>query len=76
MTLQQLEQETLEYSMARMANADRWVPACGGKETPFTAKSGKRLLYCWNPQQAKHAYIDVGADMLLTDDEARAHMGW
>ncbi len=67
--------ETLEYMMARVGNADRWVPACGGHETPFKARSGARLLYCWNPRQNKHAYLNVDQDMILTDEEAFHHMG-
>lgn len=62
---------TLEYEMAKHG-ADRWVPANGGTETPFTSRSGIRLLYCWNPHQRKHAYLNVDTDMILTDDEARA----
>jgi len=67
-------QETQEYYNARITMADRWVPACGGLETPFTARNGKRLLYCWNPQQARHAYLDLGTDMVLTNEEAQAAM--
>ena len=52
-----------------------WVPACGGLETPFISRSGRRLLYCWQPRSGKHAYIDVGSDMVLTDEEAQNAMG-
>jgi hypothetical protein len=65
---------SLEYEMARVGNADRWVPACGGTEVPFKSRSGARLLYCWNPRQNKHAYINVDTDMILTDQEASALM--
>lgn len=67
-------QETQEYAMARIGNADRWVPACGGSEKPFTARSGIVLLYCWNPNTGRHAYLDVRNDLILTDEEARAHL--
>jgi len=53
-------------------NVDQWIPASGGSETPFTSRSGKRLLYCWNPKQKKHAYLDLGTDTILSDEEARA----
>ena len=66
--------ETYEYMMARVGNADRWVPASGGTETPFTARSGKTLLYVWNPRLGKHAYLDVAVDMILTDEDAFAHL--
>ncbi len=64
-----------EYRMAVAAKADRWVPANGGTEFPFRTRSGKRLLYCYNPHEQRHAYMDVDTDMLVTDEEARAHLG-
>lgn len=67
--------ETLEYMMARMGHADRWVPACGGHELPTMTRSGKRLLYCYNFAEMKHAYIDVGTDTVLTDAEALGYLG-
>lgn len=62
---------TFEYEMAKWG-ADRWVPANGGTETVFTSRSGIRLLYCWNPAQRKHAYLNVDTDMILTEEEAQA----
>jgi len=53
----------MEYLSAVQNNADRWVPACGGRERPFTARNGLRLLYCYNPSQNRHAYINVDTDM-------------
>lgn len=55
-----------------VAGLDQWIPASGGTETPFLSRSGKRLLYCWNPKLQKHAYLDLSTDMILTDEEARA----
>lgn len=52
-----------------------WIPACGGTETPFLSRSGKRLLYCWQPRSGRHAYIDLGTDMVLTDEEAEIALG-
>lgn len=49
-----------------------WYPACGGKETPFLSRSGKRLLYCWRPATGNHAYIDLDTDIVLTQEEADA----
>lgn len=66
--------ETYEYMMARVGRADRWVPANSGNETPFTARSGRRLLYCWNPATSQHAYLDCDNDIILTDAEAADHM--
>lgn len=50
---------------------DNWVPASGGTETPFKTRTGRTLLYCWQPSTGTHAYLDCGTDMILTDDEAR-----
>ena len=49
-----------------------WVPACGGAETPFTTRTGRRLLYMWNPTTGEHAYYDLQRDVFLTTDEAIA----
>lgn len=47
-----------------------WLPANGGTETPFFTRSGRRLLYCWQPTTGKHAYLDCDSDILLDDEEA------
>ena len=52
-----------------------WVPANGGTETEFVSRTGKRLLYCYNSALARHAYLDLGSDMILTDDEACIALG-
>lgn len=49
-----------------------WIPACGGTETPFTTRTGRRLLYMWNPTTGEHAYYDVINDVFLSADEATA----
>ena len=67
--------ETVEYQCAKMSKADRWVPACGGTEQQFKTRTGKTLLYCWNPKLNEHAYLDVDSDIILTDNEAAAAMG-
>lgn len=53
---------------------DNWIPACGGTEQPFTARSGAVLLYMWNTTTGNHAYYHVGADVFLTTEEALAHL--
>lgn len=63
---------THEYAIAVAGNADRWVPACQGTETPFTSRSGIRLLYCYNPQRGEHAYLNVNTDTIMTNEEADA----
>jgi hypothetical protein len=52
-----------------------WMPGCGGTETPFLSRSGRRLLYCWQPSTGRHAYLDCGSDVILTDEEAEAALG-
>jgi len=51
-----------------------WYPANGGTETPFVTRTGRRLLYCWQPRTGKHAYLDCETDMILTDAEAAAYL--
>lgn len=51
--------------------SDRWVPASGGTETPFTTRTGRLLLYCWQPSTGRHAYLDLGTDLVLADEDAR-----
>jgi hypothetical protein len=49
-----------------------WFPACGGTEVPFTTRTGRRLLYCWQPSTGRHAYLDLDTDLILSDEEAMA----
>lgn len=51
-----------------------WVPASGGTEEPFTARSGKRLQYMFQPSTGRHAYLDVDADIILDDEDALKHI--
>jgi len=63
----------VEILDARQAKAEQgaWIPACGGTEVPFTTRTGARLLYCYQPTTGRHAYLDCGTDLILTDQEAR-----
>jgi hypothetical protein len=63
----------IETITEREAKAEQgmWVAACNGTEVPFTTRTGARLLYCWQPTTGRHAYLDCGTDMILTDQEAR-----
>jgi hypothetical protein len=62
-------QTRLDMARAK-AEQGNWYPACGGTETPFLSRSGRRLLYCFQPSSGAHTYIDVSTDMVLTEDEA------
>lgn len=67
---------THAFNFAVACNSDLWVPANGGTETPFTARTGHRLLYCFNPRLGRHAYLDLGSDIILTDEEALVALGY
>ncbi len=67
-----MQKVTSEFQAAVLALADRWVPACGGLETPFRSRSGVRLLYCYNPRLGRHAYLNCDTDIILSDAEAQA----
>lgn len=58
------EKAEAEYAAAVGARADRWVPGCGGKETPFV-KGGRRWLYVFNPKREEHGYLDLDTDVVL-----------
>lgn len=55
--------------------ADNWIPANAGREQPFISRSGRRLLYCYQPSSGQHAYLDCEHDIILSADEASALMG-
>jgi hypothetical protein len=57
------------YDIAVRERADRWVPANGGLEEPFVRR-GFRLLWCFNPAQGRHAYIDLDRDTEVSAAEA------
>lgn len=77
--------EVIEDDLLRNANESveekydphqgNWEPASGGTEQPFRAKSGKRLLYVYQASTGRHAYLDMDTDLILSDEEADAHMG-
>lgn len=58
----------------KKAEDGRWVPACGGTEVPFRTRSGRTLLYCWQPSTGRHAYLDCGTDLILSDADAAAFL--
>ena len=60
---------------AKKAEQGNWYPASSGTETPFHSRSGRRLLYCYQPSTGKHAYLDCDTDIILTDEEASLALG-
>jgi hypothetical protein len=60
---------------AEKAEQGAWIPGGGGSETPFWTRTGRRLLYCWQPSTGRHAYLDVQTDLILSDEEARVALG-
>jgi hypothetical protein len=59
---------TLEFISACNRDADEWVPANGGTETPFV-KNGTRYLYVYNPFQQKHGMLNLDTDIVIDDKE-------
>lgn len=61
----------------RQAKAEQgnWYPAGNGTETQFRTRTGRRLLYCWQPSTGKHAYLDCDTDLILSDEDARLALG-
>ncbi len=52
-----------------------WLIANGGTEKPFRTRTGRKLLYCWQPSTGDHAYLDCETDLILSDEEAAAALG-
>jgi len=63
--------KTVEQMIKEKENRGVLVPACGGTETPFTAR-GFKLLYVWNTGTKTHHYLNLETDMILSDEEATA----
>lgn len=61
---------TKEYIQAVEEKADRWVPACGGLEQPFTMADGTRYLYVFNPALREHALLNLTTDTIVRDSAA------
>ena len=66
----------VEYNTAKASYADRGVPANGGYEEPLTYRTGRRLLYVYNFKRGVHAYLDCDRDVVLSDREAQAAVGF
>ena len=66
----------LDILAARDAKAQNgnWYPASNGTETPFISRSGRRLLYCYQPSTGKHAYLDCNTDIILSDLDAANYL--
>jgi hypothetical protein len=63
-----------KFDEACSSRLDVWLPANRGTETEFTARNGKRLLYCYNPAKREHAYFDQDEDQQLSNEEAMAFL--
>jgi hypothetical protein len=61
--------------MSNDPSQGNWYPACGGTETPFLSRSGRTLLYCYQPSTGNHAYLDMGTDIILSQEEADIALG-
>ena len=65
-------EKRVNYHLAVALHVDNWLPACNGTETPYYTRSGRRVLYCWNPATGEHGYIDMNSDILMTQSEFEA----
>ena len=65
--------QTLEALQAKKAQGD-WIPANNRSETPFLTRSGKKLLYCYQPSTGLHAYLDCDNDLILSNEDARLYL--
>lgn len=54
----------------KKAEQGAWVPGCGGTEVPFRTRTGRRLLYVYQPSTGRHAYCDLDTDLILSDADA------
>lgn len=59
----------------KKAEQGAWTPASGGTEVPFLTRSGRTVLYVYQASTGKHAYLDMGTDMILSDEEAWLALG-
>lgn len=58
----------------RRAEDGAWTPASGGTEVPFATRSGRVLLYVYQATTGRHAYLDTGTDIILSDAEAAGYL--
>ena len=63
---------TLQSFIDERKPLSNWYPASGGAEPVFVTRTGRRLLYVWQPSTGDHAYLDVDTDIILTNEEASA----
>lgn len=66
--------DLLDASDAKKSQGN-WVPANNQTEVPFFTRSGRRLLYCYQASTGNHAYLDLGQDIILSDEEAFLALG-
>lgn len=52
-----------------------WIPANNRTETAFITRTGRRLLYVYQPRSERHAYLDLETDTILTNEEAKIALG-
>jgi hypothetical protein len=64
------EAKKSEFDIACQMKRDVWLPACQGTETPTRFRDGRLLLYVYNPFLARHAYLDVERDIILSEEDS------
>lgn len=64
---QRLQERKRLFEIACTMRRDVWLAANGGSEQPTRHRDGRVLLYCFNPKQGRHAYLDVERDLIVDD---------
>ncbi len=64
---------TAEYGIAMVDRADRWVPACGGFETPYQFH-GVWWLYVYNHATEAHGWLNYSTDIVQETDPVADHI--
>jgi len=63
----QAKENLLEYRLAEVTRADKWVVAHDGTEVPIRYRDGRTYLYVFNHATGKHGFLDMGTDIVRMD---------
>ena len=52
------------------------IPANGGSEEPFFDRSGRKVMYVYEPETGDHMYLDMESDIVLPKDYDPSKTSW
>ena len=52
------------------------IPANGGTEKPFLDRSGRKVMYVYEPATGDHMYLDMESDIVLPKDYDPSKTSW